>query len=199
MSTNHTQQASKTDGPLGSQADELSSRPRQTYHNQSGKINPTPESVGVLDIIHYINPASKTYHLQKHTSIHRSTTNTSKRRTRSRSKQTCASAHTYHDQRDKIHPIPERMGVLYIIHYIYPALKADYLEGKTNCAYNTHRDWSPQTTRNQEAFDKKFLLVANLGAIGFPQFWLNPDFGNLLEKYGGCARKCVHVSTVEHP
>lgn len=45
-------------------------------------------------------------------------------------KQTRENANTYHDQRDKIHPIPERMGVLYIIHYIYPALKADYLEEK---------------------------------------------------------------------
>jgi len=34
---------------------------------------------------------------------------------------------TYHYQRRKIYPRPERLGILNIIHYIYPALEADHL------------------------------------------------------------------------
>ena len=34
---------------------------------------------------------------------------------------------TYHNQRRKIYPRPERLSILNIIHYIYPALETDHL------------------------------------------------------------------------
>ena len=43
---------------LGEEYEEAS-----TYHNKKDKVNPVPERVRILNVVHYIRPAFKTNHL----------------------------------------------------------------------------------------------------------------------------------------
>jgi len=42
---------------------------------------------------------------------------------------------TYHDEQHEVDPVPERMSVLDVIHYVHPSFQADDLESKNKLIF----------------------------------------------------------------